>query len=246
MYTTSNPIYQRIQRSSGRLWRFTSRLLSSIAGLYILLNLSWFMSISLDIVPEEAYPSGVLSWVLLLLIPVPLTIYTVMLTSRDAASADALFSSPTLTAREVVLGYYEGARKRFTSLVTLLLNLSVASAVLPMLIMAAAHIAPIKVFPAIYLPYMIFYINQMNRIGPAIAIWAGLRFRDPDIALMMSSLVILGITLPLIGFYLWLNLNPLLIAINWPPCLWAGFLVPLVIITTMPHRFVLRRAEQLV
>jgi hypothetical protein len=227
MYTTSNPIYLRIQRSSGGVWRLTSRLLSGIAGLYILLNLGWFMGISLDVVHEEAYLSGVLSCVLLLLIPVPLAIYTVTLTSRDAASADALLTSPKLAPREVVLGYYEGARKRFTSLVTFLVNLSVASAVLPMLIMAVAHIAPVKFVPAIYLPYMIFYINQMNRIGPSIAIWAALCFRDPGIALMITTGAILAVTLPLIGFYL---------------C--SGFLVPLAIITIMPHRFVLMNAEK--
>jgi hypothetical protein len=242
---TNNPIYQGIQRSSGSLWRLTSRLLIGIAGLYILLNLGWFMGISLDAVPEDAYPSGVLGWALLLLIPVPLSIYTVVLTSRGANSNEtALISITRLTAPEIVQGYYEGARKRFSSLVTLLMNLAVASAVLPMLIMAVAHIAPVKFVPAIYLPYMIFYINQMNRIGPALGVWMGLRFRDPGVALSLTAAALFGITLPLMALYLVLIINPLLLAEHWPPCLWAGFLVPLAVIVTLPHRIVLTKAER--
>jgi hypothetical protein len=174
-----NPIYQRIQRSSGTLWRLTVRLLIAIAGLYIAINVLWAAGVVTGIISSDLYPSGVLGWALLLLVPVPLAIFTVVQTSRDSRLDDyALVSITKLTAREIVQGY-EGARKRFGMLVTVLVTLAVMSAVLPILFLALAHIAPVRVVPAIYLPYMILYINQMNRIGPAAGIWAALRFRDP-------------------------------------------------------------------
>jgi hypothetical protein len=247
MLETSNPVYQRVLRSSGSLWRLTARLLIVIGGLYIAINLLIAVGTFLNVITTVNSSSGVIGWALLLLIPLPLAIFTTLQTSRDIRSDDyTLVTITKLTPTEMVQGYYEGARKRFRVLVVVLVTAAVISAVVPMLFMALAHIAPVRIIPGIYLPFMILYIYQMNRIGPATGIWAALRFRDPSAALGVTAAIIGGITLSFIILYLIVIANAVLLVGMFPMCIRGAIVMPIPLSAVTPHRLILKRAEQFV
>jgi hypothetical protein len=242
----SNPIYQRIQRSGRTLWRVATAVLLSIAAIYIVASLIWFVPETSMIRQMQDVLNWLtfLDWMLLLLLPAIPALSAAALTAGHAGSDQyALIRLTQLTSDEIVHGYYEGVRQRSRLILAGVLVVSTASVLVSNIVAAGLHLAVFNPFPFLYLPVMLLYLDMMSHVGTALGVWAGLRFRDTAKALALTTAGVMGIPLVLVFLFMPFG-EPVVMLLAVPPCLCLAVLLPMFLSSVDLHDRLLKHAEK--
>jgi hypothetical protein len=208
-----NPIYQRIRRTTGKLWLGAIYVLAGVTALYCATNVLALVTLLMDRGMSEPIRWLLFTnWILLLLLPAVPAGIAAALTAEHAASDEyELLRLTKIMPYEIVEGYYEAVRQRIAPVMRLVLFTLGLFGLLPLL---SGRDLLMVLHPA----FMIIYILMVTRVAMAFGVWAGLRYRNLATALAVTTAGVLGLPLGL-TFCSGLTAGSLGLAFGLPACL---------------------------